>query len=208
MTSPRERFDGIASSYDTIFDRLERRVMRRWRGRVWGEVTGERVLEVGVGTGYNAPYHPAAARVTAVDVSLGMLRRTRDKLAAKGHSVPALAQMDVEHLAFAADVFDCAVATFVFCGVPNPVQGLRELGRVVRPGGRIVLMEHMRAAWKPLARLMDWLNPVSWWIIGEDFNRDTVANVRAAGLRVLHNRNLWARGIVRLIVAEVPPSEG
>ncbi len=208
MTSQRERFDGIASSYDSIFDRLERRLMRHWRGRVWQEVTGRRVLEVGVGTGYNAPYHPAGARITAVDVSLAMLRRTRDKLAGKGLDVPALAQMDVEHLAFADDVFDCAVATFVFCGVPDPIQGLQELKRVVRPGGRVILMEHMRAAWKPLAKAMDWLNPVSWWIIGEDFNRDTVANARAAGLRVLRNDNLWAKGIVRLIVAEVPPSDG
>jgi phosphatidylethanolamine/phosphatidyl-N-methylethanolamine N-methyltransferase len=202
-TGQRERFDGISAHYDTVFDRLERRVMRRWRELIWREVCGGHVLEVGIGTGYNTPYYPPGLSVAAVDVSLGMLRRTRAKLESKGMDVPALAQMDVQHLAFADGSFDCAVATLVFCGVPDPVQGLRELARVVRTGGRIILLEHMRAASKPLARLMDFLNPVSWWIIGEDMNRDTVANARAAGLQVLKNENLWARGIIRMIVAEV-----
>jgi ubiquinone/menaquinone biosynthesis C-methylase UbiE len=202
VTGQRERFDGIAAHYDTIFDRLERRVMRRWRARAWREVCGGRALEVGVGTGYNTPYYPPGIHMTAVDVSLRMLVRTRAKLTAKGMPVPALAQMDVQHLAFADGSFDCAVATLVFCGVPDPIQGLRELARVVRPGGRIILLEHMRAQSKPLARVMDFLNPLAWKIIGEDMNRDTVANVRAAGLRVLKNESLWARGIVRMIVAE------
>jgi ubiquinone/menaquinone biosynthesis C-methylase UbiE len=203
MAGQRERFDGIAPHYDTIFDRLERRVMRRWRTRVWREVCGGSVLEVGVGTGYNTPYYPAGACVAAVDVSLRMLFRTRAKLVGRGMAVPALAQMDVQHLAFADGSFDCAVATLVFCGVPDPIQGLRELARVVRPGGRVILLEHMRAQSRPLARLMDFLNPVAWWIIGEDMNRDTVANVRAAGLSVLKNESRWANGIVRMIIAEV-----
>lgn len=176
--------------------------MRPWRSQVWAEVAGCNVLEVGVGTGFNAPYYSPARRVTAVDVSMGMLRRTRAKLAARGEAIPALAQMDVQHLGFADGVFDCAVATLVFCGVPDPVQGLRELARVVRPGGRIVLLEHMRARARCIARAMDALNPLAWAIIGEDINRDTVANVRAAGLRVLRDESLWAWGIVRLIVAE------
>ena len=203
MTGQRERFDDIAGYYDTVFDRLERRVMRRWRARIWREVCGGRALEVGVGTGYNTPYYRSDIQITAVDVSLGMLRRTRAKLEGKRMDVPPLAQMDVQHLAFADGSFDCAVATLVFCGVPDPVQGLRELARVVRPGGRIILLEHMRARSRPLARVMDFLNPLAWKIIGEDMNRDTVANARAAGLRVLKNESLWANGIVRLIVAEV-----
>lgn len=204
MADQRERFDNVSASYDSIFDRLERRAMRGLRTQVWKHTCGGLVLEVGIGTGYNVPYHPAEARVVGIDISLGMLQRTRAKTEPSGRS-PSLAQMDVERLAFPDDTFDGAVATLVFCGVPNPVQGLRELRRVVKPGGRIVLLEHMRAASRPLARIMDWLNPLAWLIIGEDMNRDTVANVRAAGLRLVKNENLWANGIVRLIVAEVPP---
>jgi ubiquinone/menaquinone biosynthesis C-methylase UbiE len=202
MITQRERFDRLSGSYDTWLDRLERRVMRHWRERVWREAIGRRILEVGVGTGCNTPYYPPSALVTAVDVSLKMLQRTRDKMSAREHPIPALAQMDVEHLAFADGAFDCAVATLVFCGVPDPIQGLRELARVVRPGGRIILLEHMRSAWEPLAKAMDALNPLAQRVIGEDINRDTPANARAAGLRVLKNDSLWARGIVRLIVAE------
>ncbi|GAB4402548.1 MAG: class I SAM-dependent methyltransferase [Anaerolineales bacterium] len=196
------RFDSVAPHYDRVFERLERRIMRPWRSRVWAEVAGCNVLEVGVGTGFNAPYYAPALRVTAVDVSMKMLLRTRAKLAGKGVPVPPLAQMDVQHLAFADGAFDCAVATLVFCGVPDPIQGLRELARVVKPGGRIVLLEHMRARSPWVARIMDALNPLAWKIIGEDINRDTVANVRAAGLRVVKDEPLWANGIVRLIVAE------
>ncbi len=199
-----DRFDSVAPHYDRIFERLERRIMRPWRSRVWAEVAGCHVLEVGVGTGFNAPYYVPARRVTAVDVSMKMLLRTRAKLTARGAPVPPLAQMDVQHLAFADGAFDCAVATLVFCGVPDPIQGLRELARVVKPGGRIVLLEHMRARSPWVARIMDALNPLARWIIGEDINRDTVANVRAAGLRVLRNESLGANGIVRLIVAEKP----
>lgn len=202
--TPQDRFDSVAPHYDRIFERLERRIMRPWRSRVWAEAAGCDVLEVGVGTGFNAPYYTSARRVTAVDVSMNMLLRTRAKLAARGTEAPPLAQMDVQHLAFADGAFDCAVATLVFCGVPDPIQGLRELARVVKSGGRIVLLEHMRARSPWVGRVMDALNPLAWALIGEDINRDTVANVRAAGLRVVKDENLWANGIVRLIVAERP----
>jgi ubiquinone/menaquinone biosynthesis C-methylase UbiE len=160
---------------------------------------------VGIGTGYNLPFYPPEVAVTGLDVSMGMLCESRSRCRTLGWCVP-LAQGDAEHLPFPDATFDGAIATLVFCSVPDPVAGLREVARVVRPGGRIVLLEHMRSRHAALARAMDRLNPLARRAIGEDINRDTPANARKAGLDVLVDRSLWAGGIVRLIVARGPES--
>jgi len=117
------------------------------------------VLEVGVGTGKNMPYYPAGIRVTAVDLSGQMLSRARRRAPHLRLPVP-LVQTDVQALAFPDAAFDTAVATFVFCSVPDPVRGLREVARVVRLGGLVVLLEHVRAEGPILGRLMDLLDPL------------------------------------------------
>ncbi len=91
---------------------------------------------------------------------------------------------DAQALEFPDASFDTAVATFVFCSVPNPVLGLRELRRVVQPGGQVLLLEHARSASRLLGALMDILNPVVVRLIGANINRRTVENARGAGLQI------------------------
>ncbi|MFQ5875390.1 MAG: class I SAM-dependent methyltransferase, partial [Dehalococcoidia bacterium] len=138
------RYDRIAPIYDLMEACIERRAFSRWRNKLWSRVRGGKVLEVGVGTGKNMPYYPGSIRVTAIDLSDRMLTQARRRVERLGLDVN-LRQMDVQALDFPDGAFDTAVATFVFCSVPDPVLGLRELGRVVRPGGQIILLEHMRA---------------------------------------------------------------
>jgi len=106
-------------------------------------VPAGRVLEIGVGTGKNLPFYPPGAQVTGIDLSDGMLARARERPQVLDVDAE-LRQMDAQYLAFPDDSFGVAVATFVFCSVPIPIQGMQELGRIVRPGSDIWLLEHVR----------------------------------------------------------------
>jgi ubiquinone/menaquinone biosynthesis C-methylase UbiE len=197
----RVRYNRLAPIYDWLETFVEALSFRRWRKRLWGQVKGQKILEVGVGTGKNMPYYPPQAQVTAIDLSDRMVDRARHKAQTLGLDVELL-EMDTQHLDFPDNSFDAAVATFVFCSVPDPVLGLQELARVVRPGGQIVLLEHMRAENRLLGRLMDWFNPLIVRIMGANINRRTVDNVQRAGLKLARVDDLSASGIVKLMVAE------
>ncbi|HEY76127.1 MAG TPA: methyltransferase domain-containing protein [Thermoflexia bacterium] len=195
----RARYDRIAPLYDWMEGLAERRY-QGWRRRVWSLVNGPRVLEVGVGTGKNIPYYPPGLQVVGIDISQRMLERARRRAERLGVPV-ALLQMDGQALDFPDDTFDSGVATFVFCSVPDPILGLREMRRVVRPGGRIVLLEHVRPENPLLGRLMDLLDPLVARLMGPHINRRTVDNVRRAGLTLERVEDLGAGGIFKLIVA-------
>jgi ubiquinone/menaquinone biosynthesis C-methylase UbiE len=203
----RARYNRIAPLYDLMETFTERRFVP-WRRELWSLVPGGRVLEVGVGTGKNFPYHPAEAEVTGIDLSNRMLIRARQKAGQLGRPIE-LREMDAQGLDFPNDSFDAATATFVFCSVPDPVQGLRELGRVVKPNGRIVLLEHVRID-RPglIGKLMDLLDPLVVRVMGAHINRHTAETVRRAGLEVEQVEDLAPRGLVKLIVARPSSPDG
>jgi ubiquinone/menaquinone biosynthesis C-methylase UbiE len=194
------RYDRIAPVYDVMDGFMEWLAFRRWREHVWRQVEGPRILEVGVGTGKNMPYYPKKAQVVAVDISDKMLARARRRTLRLGADVELL-PMDAQALGFPDASFDCVVATFVFCSVPNPVLGLQEARRVCKSDGGIVLLEHMRPENKFLGRLADLFNPIFVRLWGANLNRRTLANVRQAGLEIERVETLAPSGLVKLIVA-------
>jgi phosphatidylethanolamine/phosphatidyl-N-methylethanolamine N-methyltransferase len=196
----KSRYDRIAPFYDLMEAIVERFVYRRWREKLWSRVRGERVLEVGVGTGKNVPYYPAGAQVTAVDLSENMLQRARRRAQELSIAVD-LHVMDAQRLDFPDASFDAVVASFVFCSVPDPVVGLRELARVVKPDGQILLLEHVRVNKPLIGRLMDWLDPFVLRLMGPHINRRTVENVKKAALEVEQVDELAPGGLFKLIVA-------
>lgn len=195
----RSRYNRIAPIYDWLEGLSEPR-FRPWRQRLWAAVPAGFVLEVGVGTGKNLPYHPRAARMFGVDLSDRMLARARARATRTGRAID-LREMDAQSLDFATHTFDAAAATFVFCSVPDPVRGLRELGRVVKPDGVILLLEHVWLDHMLLGRLMDALNPLVVRLWGANINRRTVENAQAAGLRIESVESLGPMGMIKLIRA-------
>lgn len=195
----RKRYNRIAPVYDFMEGLVERSRYGIWRELLWSKVKGNKILEVGVGTGKNFPYYPANAEITAIDFSEKMLSRARQKVKKQGLEI-GLQQMDVQNMSFEDDTFDTVVATFVFCSVPDPVKGLMEIKRICKPGGKVLLLEHVLSANRILAWLMNLANPAVVRIMGANINRKTVVNVAKSGLEVEKVTNL-AAGIFKLIEA-------
>ncbi len=193
----RTRYQRLSPLYDLMEGMAEGRY-RPWREKLWALVEGPRVLEVGVGTGKNMPYWPKGLQMTAIDLTPGMLDFAHRR--AKELGLTANLQLgDAQSLDFPNYTFDTAVATFVFCSVPNPVLGLRELARVVRPGGQVLLLEHMRSANALIGAVMDALNPIVVRMMGANINRRTVENVQEAKLQIESLEEVGMGSIFKLI---------
>jgi ubiquinone/menaquinone biosynthesis C-methylase UbiE len=116
-----------------------------------------------------------------------------------------LEQRDVQDLRFDDNSFDSVLASFVFCSVPDPVQGLREVERVCKPGGKVILLEHVLSTNRILSWFMDLSNPIVVRVVGANINRKTVDNVHNSGLVLEHVTNL-AAGIFLIIESRKKPS--
>jgi len=120
---------------------------------------GDRVLEVGVGTGINTTLYPHKCHVTGIDLSASMLEKARERVERADLRHVTLQEMDAAHLMFADDYFDIVYAPYLISVVPDPVQVVREMRRVCKPGGKIVIVNHFRSANLVLSRIERALSP-------------------------------------------------
>jgi len=202
MTTNLARYQRIAPFYDLLDFPFERRRYRALRPLMFQNLDG-RLLDAGVGTGRNCAFYPPGAIVSGIDTSLAMLERAHGRcpiLSAAGR----LYQMDVTELEFPPGSFDAAVATFLFCVLPHELQvpALRELGRVVKPGGLIRLLEYVRPH-GAFRRIMSRIwQPWIAWAYGASFDHQTELYVPEAGLELLESRYV-VDDLVKLITARV-----
>ena len=192
----KHRYNRISSIYDLI-DKPMEHMFSKQRKNMLKEAQGK-ILEVGAGTGKNFEYYPDDSEVTAIDFSSKMVKIAKKK-AAGLPNISRVLEMDVENMSFDDNTFDTVITSCVFCSVPHPIIGLKEIRRVCKRGGKILMLEHVKSKKPIIAPLMDIINPIPLHIYGANINRDTVENLHKAGFHNIKVKDLWL-DILKLII--------
>ena len=193
--------------FAAVYDWLARQgPVRRMNDPLRQETAGQAyglVLEVGAGSGLNFPFYTPGRveRVEAVEPDAAMLAYARRRRASAPVPI-TLTQASVEALPFSDALFDSVVVTLVFCSVADPARGFHEIKRVLKPGGTLLLLEHVRADTRIPARIQDALVPLTRRLFGNcHWNRDTARTVRDAGFQITRMRQL-SGGLQPIIVLQ------
>ena len=173
----------FAATYDRMSARTEKAGLATHRELLLAGARG-RVLEIGGGTGANLQYYGRGVQaLTLTEPEEPMLKRLERRARDEAPNATVL-RAPAEDLPFEDASFDTAVSTLVLCGVDDQPRALRELRRVLRPGGRLLFIEHVRSGDADEARFQDRMNGLNRFVVGCDCNRSTLDSIRAAGFQV------------------------
>ena len=200
----REAWAKLAPKYDKRIGFFERRVLGE-EHRAWAcsQAVG-RTLEVAIGTGLNLALYPSDVSLTGIDLSPEMLDIARARAAALGREVE-LREADAQALPFEDRSFDTVVCTYSLCNVPDEVRTIAEMKRVLKPGGRLILVDHIRSAVKPILWGQKLLEPISVRSDGDHLTRRPLIHVKEAGFEI-ETRDRMRAGILERLVASKPPA--
>src|SRR5690625_643665 len=156
-------------------------------------------FQVGERTRANFAYYRINTHVTVIDFSPQILEKAKEKLpSSKAHIT--LKEMDIENLGFSDNTFDVVISSCVFCSVPNPVAGFKEIRRVVKHEGKIIMLEHMRSDNPLIGSVLDIINPFAVRLSGANVNRNTVSNIEKAGLKIESEEYLLTSIMRKLVI--------
>lgn len=211
MTPPETRDDAVerqrklwereAPGYDRQMRFWERLLFGDARAWACSHATGD-VLEVAVGTGRNLPYYPQGIRLTGLDLSPAMLQIARDRARELGRDVE-LREGDAHALPYKAASFDTVVCTFSLCNIPDYRHAITEMHRVLRPGGLLVLADHVASTnrgWLAVQRLLEKL---TFRLAGDHQTRRPLPYVTETGFTI-EEQQRYAKGIVERLTARKP----
>jgi len=199
-TVTQEKWDRAAPSFDLMAGKGAEDRWRPFKEELFGHMNG-RILFLALGTGLDIEAFPVGKSITAIDISPKMLEVAQPRIAAYEGKIQAQV-MDVHDMSFEDDSFDQIFTSCTFCSVPNPVQGLQSLRRVLKPGGELFMFEHTGSKYYPFKLMMNLMTMVSRHL-GPDMNRPTVDNVLAAGFALREVNNLFL-DVVKIIKAVNP----
>jgi len=193
-----ERVYGVlARVYDEFFD-WALGPGRRYAVAQLLPKSGERILEVGVGTGLSLPLYPVGCQVVGIDISDPMLERARTRLTGLAHAHVRLERMDARAIAFEDGYFDKVLAPYVISVVPDPDKVMAEIVRVCRPGGTVIVVNHFQSAFPPIALIEHLLTSVSTWI-GFRMDLPVAAVTGTPGLTLVRKKRVNLLGLWRLL---------
>ncbi|CAA9414925.1 MAG: Phosphatidylethanolamine N-methyltransferase [uncultured Rubrobacteraceae bacterium] len=194
-------YDRSAGSYDRIISWAEKALFGTGREWVCSRARGE-VLEVAVGTGRNLPFYPESVRLTGIELSPKMLDIARRRVGELGRDAD-LRVGDAQNLPFPDASFDTVVATLALCTIPDDRRAVAEAARVLRPGGRLLLLEHVRSPILPVRLLQRVLDPLAVLLDHDHLLREPLRHVEDTGLAVerLERSKL---GVVERLAARKP----
>lgn len=197
-------YDRLADHYDRGMGLMNRLVkLEQARGWIAWRACGV-TLEIGVGTGLNVPYYGNDVVLTGIDVSPAMLAQARKRADDLGREM-SLREADVETLAFPDSSFDTVVFGLCLCSVPDDRRAVEEAARVLKSGGRLLLLEHVRSPKRSVSFLQRLLDPLSVRFQADHLTREPLDHVRAAGLQV-EEIERWAWGVMERASARKPES--
>jgi ubiquinone/menaquinone biosynthesis C-methylase UbiE len=192
-----KKWDRASRTYD-LFAKVDDRRLGSEKQRLLAKARGK-ILHVATGTGNDFKFFPPGMDIVSIDISPRMLEQARSKVATYNGSIE-LREADVHDLRDPDGTFDTVATIFTFCSVPNPITGLQELRRVLKPGGQLLMLEHVRStAIAPLGVMMDLMSQLTKRF-GPELNRDTVGNVQKAGFRLRRVENIYL-DVVKMIEA-------
>ncbi|WP_242392451.1 class I SAM-dependent methyltransferase [Anaeromyxobacter oryzisoli] len=178
----RRIWDRIASRYDRAIRVPERLLLEGGREWVCSRARGD-VLEISVGTGRNLSLYARDVRLTGVDISAGMLEIAKKRAAELGRAAD-LRLGDAQALELPDSSFDTVVCTLALCSIPDPGAAVAEMRRVVRPGGRVLLLEHVRSPRVVVRAIQRALDPITVWLEGDHLVREPLELLETAGFEV------------------------
>ena len=177
-----KKWDRAARNFDLMAGYGPERRWEPYKRELFARMGEGRILFLAVGTGLDVRFFPEGRDIVGIDISERMLEKARPRIDAYRGNME-LHQMDVHDMPFADGEFDQVFTSCTFCSVPRPVDGLRALHRVLRPGGELHMFEHTGSRYFPFNVMMNVMTPLSRKA-GPEMNRTTVENVKAAGFRL------------------------
>ncbi|MAG33991.1 MAG: SAM-dependent methyltransferase [Deltaproteobacteria bacterium] len=195
----KEKWDRAAPRFDLMAGYGPEKRWEPVKRKLFSKMGEGRILFLALGTGLDVRFFPPQRNITAIDISDRMIEQAQPRIAAYDGTIEAL-QMDVHEMSFEDAAFDQVFTSCTFCSVPRPVDGLRALRRVLRPGGGLHMFEHTGSRYYPFRLMLNVMTPLSRRL-GPEMNRTTVQNVKEAGFTLSEVTHVYL-DVVKTISAQ------